>query len=357
MLDIIIGLDKTQYEIEVIIPKKCDFMLVLSKHGIKTYEFLRINFLKQVNTLRFYSYSRIILHWLIKRPDLIYINQAGILRGVAFCNIFYKVPTICFVTTLEDAKHISNLPTWVFNNVKSIISNSIFTENVFCSTINNRDTTILKDKLFYLYRSYLPKQLSKIRPYWNFSDNNCNFYIGIIGRIGSSKGHDVLLRALQDLKNNNFPHLDRIKVIFIGDFSFSEKEEFSKLISTCPVDVEVTGFQLDINSQIMRLHLLIIPSRAEPFGRIIQEAAEAQLPTIVSNTGGLAEICVAYNYSTVFSYPDFQELSNLIKYSIENYDSVLNKCISTSPDFLSHFLYEDGIKNISNIINNSIKNN
>ena len=91
LLDIIIGLDKTQYEIEVIIPKKCDFMLVLSKHGIKTYEFLRINFLKQVNTLRFYSYSRIILHWLIKRPDLIYINQAGILRGVAFCNIFYNI--------------------------------------------------------------------------------------------------------------------------------------------------------------------------------------------------------------------------------------------------------------------------
>ena len=54
--------------------------------------------------------------------------------------------------------------------------------------------------------------------------------------------------------------------------------------------IEFRGYQTDIAGELGALDLMVIPSIAEPFGRIFCEAAEARLPVLVSDGGGLGEL-------------------------------------------------------------------
>lgn len=358
LLDILMGLDRARFATEVILPEGCSFRKRLADSNIPFLEFLRIDLQAGRNIQRPFSYARILFHWLVDRPDVILVNQAGILRGIALCNLIIRRPIVCLVTTIEDAVHTSRLPAWVFKHVHKIVCNSEFT----AARVNNENmggsglAVSNPDKKQVVYCSYLPKNLFSERPPWDPGDKDHKFVIGILGRICKSKGHDVLLNALGFLKESGSKWLQRLTVVFIGDYSQQERDSMQQLITRSPVAVEVTGYRTDIASELARLHLLLIPSVAEPFGRVVQEAADAGLPVIASDSGGLGEICKRYNYGTIFHYPDPVNLARLIEYAIERYDQVVTESLTNRESFLAEFSYEKIMAEIEQILMNACEN-
>jgi len=341
LLDILVGLDKDRFVAYVILPKDGTFRERLLESKIPFLEFLRIDLQTSQNVQRVFSYSRIILHWLVCRPDVILVNQAGILRGIAACNMLLRRPLVCMVTTIEDAAHISKLPAWVFTHVRKIVCNSEYTAASVKNDISGyRGRAVsVADKKQIVYCSYLPKNLYSERPAWN-PNNRCDkFRIGILGRICHSKGHDLMLNALTYLMENNFKWLQRIEVVFVGDYSHQEAESMRTLIRQSPTPVEVTGFRNNIGPELARLHLLLIPSKAEPFGRVVQEAADAGVPVIASNTGGLGEICARYKYGVRFEYPNSENLGDQIAHAMEHYDQLVVESHASRDGFLAAFEY------------------
>ncbi len=351
LLDILTGLDKNKFHAEVIIPKGCSFRKRLDSVNVLGLELLQIDLFKGRNINRPLSYARIILHWIINKPDVIMINQAGILRGMAFCNAFLRRPIICFVSTFEDADHVSYLAAWIYKHVHKIVCNS---RETFNKIKNNSLITVSEnnhlEKIQVVYYGYVPKKLFSMRPPWKPSNPAHRFVIGILGRICKSKGHDLLIKTLRYLIGKGSNWAPRIDVVFIGDYSQPEKEEMQGLIEQSPIPVEVTGYRQNIALEMSRLHLLLIPSIAEPFGRIVQEAAEAGLPVIASDSGGLGEICKLFNYGKLFKYPDTSHLAKLIEETIDNYELILEEILRTRESFLSNFKFADYINTIQKMI-------
>jgi glycosyltransferase involved in cell wall biosynthesis len=162
-----------------------------------------------------------------------------------------------------------------------------------------------------------------------------------------------LIHALRFLNDKDSIWIKRLGVVFIGDYQQQEKDEMLQLIAQAPIKIEVTGYHTNIGPELNRLHLLLIPSIAEPFGRVVQEAAEAGVPVIASDNGGLGEVCKKFHYGALFRYPDITYLSRLIEQTIENYNRVLAESHKNREAFLAEFPFEKNINEIEEVLLNA----
>lgn len=109
-----------------------------------------------------------------------------------------------------------------------------------------------------------------------------------IGRLVPEKGVQVLLEALWRL----LPQMPDLKLLVGGTGPF---EDNLKARASNPVlkgKVEFWGFLNDDqrNQLLKQSDVAVFPSLYEPFGIVALEAMAAQIPVIVSDTGGLSEV-------------------------------------------------------------------
>ncbi|PIU42071.1 MAG: hypothetical protein COS99_01995 [Candidatus Omnitrophica bacterium CG07_land_8_20_14_0_80_42_15] len=115
--------------------------------------------------------------------------------------------------------------------------------------------------------------------------------IGIIGRISMEKGHEFFLRTasevVKDHKNVAFVVVGS-EVLGSGEF----KDATVKLSEELGLQNKIifTGFRDDIPQIIAALDIVVVPSVAEPFGRVIIEAMAMEKPVIATSSGASTEI-------------------------------------------------------------------
>ena len=104
LLDIIDGLPGKEYEWQVFLPRDAGFDQFLLDRRISC-QFLIPRNLGSLSILRkALVYFRILWRlWQIK-PDIIYVNQTGILRSAELYAKLLHLPIVCQVQTLEDAR-------------------------------------------------------------------------------------------------------------------------------------------------------------------------------------------------------------------------------------------------------------
>jgi len=115
-----------------------------------------------------------------------------------------------------------------------------------------------------------------------------------MGRAQPYKGFDDLLDALTLLRNQNItvPHLVLAAVTDNPELSAYQQHLTIKITNQGLAVTLLTRFHPDIRRLLAHpaLHTVIVPSRAEPFGRIPIEAhATGATPVIATTAGGLAE--------------------------------------------------------------------
>jgi glycosyltransferase involved in cell wall biosynthesis len=321
LLDILEMLEPNEISTEVILPRNAPFQKLLDQAFIETHPFL-VSLAHQTGRLRkVFSYVQLAIHWTRNRPDLIYVNQGGILRPIAAIAKRLNIPILCQIQTLEDAEWVSTLRS-VHRQVMTFVCNSDFTQS---------QTKVPVDRSSMVYYGYKRKGLSGSRPELNASAMT----VGLLGRIGKSKGQELIIEVSKILKSKNRKD---IRFRFIGAAATQrEQDAIERLVQDEGVSefIEFRGYRQDISNELNQLHLMVIPSVSEPFGRVFCEAAEAGLPALVSDSGGLGELSLHFGLGARFRARDATALCNKLIEIRENYSATLHTFLKDADRFLS----------------------
>ncbi len=280
LLDIMRGLSTADRQFSVICPHNLGFASLLQEQGF-TVRTVLPDLLHTLGSFQKASaYLRLLAAVKSLRPDLIYINQAGMLRvGGLICRLL-GVPAVCQVQTLEDAERIQHSGLSAAP-VMAYICNSDF--------IASR-TRIPADRCCMLYQGVAQPPAFVDR----MADSRGVLRLGLVGRICESKGHYVTLQAARILHSRGV----QFRIHIIGDgLTAHDSDRFTAAIEQAGLQsyFDLRGYCRDMRSQFSDMDVLLIPSLAEPLGRVLYDAALHGVPVIASDAGGLGEICRLYD--------------------------------------------------------------
>jgi glycosyltransferase involved in cell wall biosynthesis len=103
------------------------------------------------------------------------------------------------------------------------------------------------------------------------------------------KGHDIILRALAQLKERNIP----FEIVFVGDGK--HRGEMEHLAAVLQINEHTTflgevSAGSSVRKQLDEAHLFVMPSRTEGLPRAMIEAMARGLPCIGTAVGGIPEL-------------------------------------------------------------------
>lgn len=282
LLDIIRGIDAQRVSWNVILPPRGGFGDLLQTLGVPCTYGIAEGLHRRGRWEKLFVYGRLFREVRRQRPQLLYINQAGLLRaGSAICRIL-GIPGVCQVQTLEDAEWVTRSQSGG-RSMMAYICNSDF--------IAAR-TQVPPERLSVFYQG-----VSKLPDYSDDEPRSSAsglLTLGLVGRICESKGHYLTLEAARILCKSGF----RFRVRVIGDGMTAEDTmRFQSAVAQAGLAevFDFRGYCRDIKTEFRAIDLLLIPSLAEPLGRVLYDAALYGVPVIASDSGGLGEICRLYD--------------------------------------------------------------
>lgn len=118
------------------------------------------------------------------------------------------------------------------------------------------------------------------------------FLIGYIGRIHYTKGIHTLIQAMTEVVKNG----PGAMLIIVGDIVIDQSSEYLTRLKMLTQKLGLTDlvhfmpFQDNIRAVYDAVDLVVLPSLAEPFGRVLIEAMAMEKPVIGTRAGGAVEI-------------------------------------------------------------------
>jgi len=116
--------------------------------------------------------------------------------------------------------------------------------------------------------------------------------VGLVGRIGLGKGHEHFVEAaVRLLRGGADAHF-----AIVGDPLFDEDawrtDALRRTVKDAGVEdrIRFVGYRRDIPEVMRGLDVLVLPSDAEPCGRVLFEAMASGTAVVATNTGGTPEI-------------------------------------------------------------------
>ncbi len=110
----------------------------------------------------------------------------------------------------------------------------------------------------------------------------------IAGSINRHKNQKEAIEATELLVRQG----KAIKLLIVGEGDREYKRELLSYVKTMRLEkhIEFTGFVHDVDEVLREAGVLVLCSEAEPFGRILVEAAAVGCPVIATKSGGAPEI-------------------------------------------------------------------
>jgi glycosyltransferase involved in cell wall biosynthesis len=112
----------------------------------------------------------------------------------------------------------------------------------------------------------------------------------IVGSINRHKNQKEAIQAVDILVQKGRD----VRLLVVGDGNREYKQELLRFVKERCLEshVEFTGFAYNVGEMLRKAGTLVLCSQAEPFGRILVEAASVGCPVIATNSGGAPEIVV-----------------------------------------------------------------
>lgn len=166
-------------------------------------------------------------------------------------------------------------------------------------------------------------------------------YFGRTDSVYFVKGMDIAMRAVEAVnKDKNTRAGRRVELKVRGTKEGMEAETYIKLIELqkgesrdiAPI-VEGFASQEDIRVDLQQAHIVIMPSRSEPFGLVAMEAIACNVPTLVSGNSGIAELLVVhgldkYCVQTSAHHPDTAaDAPELMKEDVKHWSDAILECM------------------------------
>ena len=308
LIDVVINLDPSRYRPIVMCPEEGDLPERLRAAGVPvvirgihrpTREELH-RFLVEVPT-----------HWRWLRSEgiaLVHGNTSASRRSIVQAAVSGGIPYI---------QHVRNVvrnprSTYAYAVAKRIVCNSDSSAAVF------REDPAFRDKTLTLYNAV---DLSRYTDEHDTRREELGLtesrpVIGFVGQIVPRKGVTTLITAMKDVVSR-FP--DTLLLI-VGCAPPDETEyeaECRALAARLHLDAHVrfVGYRRDVPALMRTFDVFALPTRAEPFGKVVIEAMSAGCPVVASRVGGIPEIITSSDLGTLIPPDDPAALSAaLIEY-------------------------------------------
>jgi glycosyltransferase involved in cell wall biosynthesis len=145
-----------------------------------------------------------------------------------------------------------------------------------------------------------------------------------VGRLADEKNLELLIRAFLTIRERS-PQAKNWRLLFVGDGPARAKlQELSGKYLEEQIIKFAGGFPwYKVPAWLAQSDVLVLPSKSEPWGLVVNEAMVCGLPVIVSDKCGCAEDLV-HNQVNGFSFnPDRQtELESAMQFFIEHPDRI-----------------------------------
>ncbi|MEE3078194.1 MAG: glycosyltransferase family 4 protein [Bdellovibrionota bacterium] len=170
------------------------------------------------------------------------------------------------------------------------------------------------------------------------------YNIGLVKGMDVIYGIDILIKAFAIVKRNN-----PTKNLYLNLYGKGKDlGKFKNLVSRLNLTDTVffKGFikNTEVRKAYNKMDLAVFPSRSESFGVSVIEAMACEVPVIVSNVGGLAEV-VAEN-GIILNSNDEKEISNEIQRIIENPKAIETKIKAARSRVERNFSWEVCVERI-----------
>ena len=136
--------------------------------------------------------------------------------------------------------------------------------------------------------------------------------IGIVGQVTPRKGQLELLRSFAEA----LTEVSNLVLLVVGAPLFNRDHEYLELIKRTIAElgiannVRLLGARDDVSAIIQGLDLLVVNSKAEPFGLVIVEAMACVTPVLATAVDGIPEIIKHKENGWLVQPGDEEELSN-----------------------------------------------
>jgi glycosyltransferase involved in cell wall biosynthesis len=236
---------------------------------------------------------------------------------IIFLNIFFKKK----IFLRDETNHFSrnrNLLNKIFNLIFYILINNFVDVFLAIGKANKQyyiDNNISKKKIVnvpYVVDNDFFKNKQNLK-------NNKKIKFLFVAKLQFKKGIDLLLEVILNNKNNkDFLNYGEFSIVGSGEFEKYCKDFIQK---NNLKNVRLFNFQnqKQLRSFYNKSDVLILPSRREPWGLVINEAMAAGNAIIASDKVGSAADLVIDNYNgKVFQSGNVQDLEKKISYFIKN---------------------------------------
>lgn len=238
------------------------------------------------------------------RPDVICLNQGGMGKIVLKAAGLFSIPVIIHIRTYEDVGYLAKV---LSGKNSSIVKYLIcISKDMYKAAVEH--IRFPAERIVTLYDAYEFQNPDVL-------ESNSKRIPAVVcaSRISRSKGQELLLRAVAELKAG----VPEAKAVIIGSApDFNYLQELKSLALRLNIDdrVEWAGFQQDVLAKLNKYSGLICPSDREALGRVIFEAWDAGLvPIAFKGSGGAAEIIEASGGGILYEAQDGKSLAKAIK--------------------------------------------
>lgn len=179
---------------------------------------------------------------------------------------------------------------WIFNKLISIAQDKI--DRIVCVSQEAKEVLIqlssVKDKKVMVINNYYHalkvKKLSLdklIEMRTSIGIKQDDFVVGYAGRLIKDKGVDTIIRAHQELNN------EQIQIVIVGDGPYRKKLE--KLTGDSG-NIHFLGYRMDMNELYPLFDLCVLASKSEGSPMTFFEAQQYRVPFIGSNIRAIKEV-------------------------------------------------------------------
>lgn len=179
-------------------------------------------------------------------------------------------------------------------------------------------TTIPGEKIHLIHNAidlekFNPQLFNKLTIRKNLNIEEDKIVFTHISRLSPGKGQDIVLKALNEIKEEVRDSI----FLFVGSAQSDEKNyELSllKMVDEFNLNsiVRFLGFRTDIPEILSITDVFLFPSFGEAFGISLVEAMAMGIPSIVCRADGILDILIENETSLTFERNDYKSLANLI---------------------------------------------
>lgn len=174
---------------------------------------------------------------------------------------------------------------------------------------------IFRKKLFVVYDGVLLPNRNKIN-----KSGNSILQAVVVGSFSKQKNQEEIVKAIQLLP---LPMKKKIHVTFIGGINNDYEKQIKRQIKKYNINSNFSflGYQYNLNKLYNNFDIGIMPSIAEPFGRVTVEYMAHGLLTLASNSGANSEIVDNNENGLLFELNSPGTLSSVLVNIISNFSA------------------------------------